>query len=158
MSTVSEMQNWNKSPFFWSFIHARSKKGWNTTNIWISVTHVYHLWKVMSHAFGKSSSWLNRGEYAICSERPAWSIQLISFDINCLLSVGLGPGKKLNFEWYKQIVLHGFQSLWLRAKSCIHKMCAAPTWLTRWTLWFDLLSCCHLLCLIHGAASCVRYL
>lgn len=74
--------------------------------------------KVRSHAFGKSSSWLNRAEYVICSERPAWSIQLISFDINCLLSVGLGPGKKLNFEWYKQIVLHGFQPLWLWAKAC----------------------------------------
>lgn len=110
--------------------------------------------KVSLRAFGKSSSWLNRAEYVICSERPIWSIQLISFDINCLLSVGLGPGKKLNFEWYKQIVLHGSQPLWRWAKACNLQMCAAPALLTRWTLWFDLLSCCHLLCLIHGSVMC----
>lgn len=61
----------------------------------------------MSHAFGKSSSWLNRPNMPFAKRALLSYIQLIRFDINCLHSVGLSPGEKLNFEWYKQIVLRG---------------------------------------------------
>lgn len=44
--------------------------------------------------------------------------------------------------------------MWLWAKACNLKTCAAPALLTRWTLWFDSLSFCHLLCLIHACVMC----
>lgn len=89
----STLQDVTLSCVSFLFRPRRSDKRGNVITVCMSVALVHHLGKVMSHALE------NRHHgFTDLRCRPARSIQLISFDINCLFSVGFGPGKKLNFE------------------------------------------------------------